>query len=221
MAIMSVKIHGGLSHQALNNNGATIIGSGWRRYATGWMMTVRLSTCTVDVYDQSALPWKDTNREELKDPHKLEKLLSEKLSKKEREIADWRPTQQQGPAIDYTNLFQGFFESLKPAPAPAAPQIDVDAIKADAAIEAAKAAIAAIMPIVQTVQQTTTQTQQKVSDLIAALTQAQNQQTNPQQTAQQQPQNTQQQTAQTQTQQTAAQQSAQQQNTQTNTQTKP
>ena len=209
MAHIHVSIHGGMDHQTLNSNGAIILGSGWRRFGTGWLMTVRLATCTVDVFDQSALPWKDTDREEMKDPMKLEKLLTEKLSKKEREIADWRPTQQQGPAIDYTSLFQGLFESLKPAPAPqpAAPQIDVDAIKADAAIEAAKAAIAAIMPIVQTVQQTTTQTQQKVSDLIAALQQAQTQpQTTQQQTAQQKP---------AQTQQTAAQQSAQQQNAQT------
>ena len=207
MAIMSVKIHGGLSHQALNNNGATIIGSGWRRFGTGWMMTVRLATCTVDVYDQSALPWKDTAREEMKDPHKLEKLLTEKLSKKEKEIAEWRPQAQQGPSIDYGGLFNGFFESLKPAPtpAPAAPQIDVDAIKADAAIEAAKAAIAAIMPVVQAMQQTTTQTQQQVTDIIAALQTAQTQQ---QQT------NTQQQ------QQSAQQQAQTQQTKQQNTQTK-
>lgn len=175
MAIMSVKIHGGLSHQALNNNGATIIGSGWRRFGTGWMMTVRLATCTVDVFDQSALPWKDTNREEMKDPIKLEKLLTEKLSKKEREIAEWRPQQQQGPSIDYDSLFNGFFESMKPAPAPApaAPQIDVDAIKVDAAIEAAKAAIAAVMPVVQAMQQEQKQTAQQVTDLIAALQTAQ------------------------------------------------
>jgi hypothetical protein len=39
-----------------------ILGDGWRRFGTAWMVTVRLHHCVVDVIDESAIPWKDTGR---------------------------------------------------------------------------------------------------------------------------------------------------------------